>query len=97
MGTTRPLHLQMEPVRLESAGTHSPSQCKAGARASWTVGGGGVDLQQEAQGSAHSWLPFTPASAQGGAHGWLPRWPEPIMVSGSLRSVPKAPEGESHT
>lgn len=96
MGTTQPPHLQMEPVRLESAGTHSPSQCKARARASWIVAGG-ADLQQETQGSAHSWLSFTPASAQGRAHSWLPRWPEPLMVSGTLRSVPKDPEGEDQT
>lgn len=84
--------------------THSPSQCKARGGASWIWWLWGADLQQEAQGSAHSWLPFTSASAlhsqasaQGGVHGWLPRWPEPLMVSGSLRSVSKAPESEGHT
>lgn len=93
MGTTQPPHLQMEPVRLESAGTHSPSQCKARARASWIVVGGELTSSKKPRAvltAGHpSLLPLPRAGLTAGCPGGLsPSWsvgcsglsPKPLRV-----------------
>ena len=95
MGTTRPPHLQMEPVRLESAGTHhSPSQCKAGARASWTVGAGGELISSKKPravliAGCPSLLPLPRAGLMAGCPGGLsPSWS--VGRSGLSQKPPRA-------
>ena len=93
MGTTQPPHLQMEPVRLESAGTHSPSQCKARARASWIVVGGELTSSKKPRAvltaGCPSLLPLPRAGLTAGCSGGLsPSWsvgrsglsPKPLRV-----------------